>query len=219
LRNPKNAGFVASCNRGASAATGEIIIFLNNDTLPLPGWLTSLLQTFRDHPDAGAVGGKLVFPDGRLQEAGGVIFADGSGANFGRGDHEVDAPLYNYVREVDYCSGALLATRRSLFEEIGGFDTRYCPAYYEDADYCFAVREKGSRVYYQPDSTIIHLEGATSGTDLSSGVKQYQVVNQAKFVEKWGHMLKRQRPRPGRYTHETWYALAVRDEIEGAESG
>ncbi len=219
LRNPKNAGFVTSCNRGASCATGEIIIFLNNDTIPLPGWLVPMLQIFHDYPDAGAVGGKLVYPNGRLQEAGGVIFADGSGANFGWGDYEVDAPLYNYMREVDYCSGALLATRRSLFQELGGFDTRYCPAYYEDTDYCFAVREKGFRVYYQPESTIIHLEGATSGTDLSSGVKRYQVVNQTKFVEKWGHVLKRQRPRPDRYDRQTWYALAARHEPDGAESG
>ena len=219
LRNPENVGFVTSCNRGASAATGEIVIFLNNDTLPLPGWLTPLLQIFRDYPDAGAVGGRLVYPDGRLQEAGGVIFADGSGANFGWGDYEVDAPLYNFVREVDYCSGALLVTKRSLFEEIGGFDTRYCPAYYEDTDYCFAVREKGFRVYYQPESTIVHLEGATSGTDLSSGVKRYQVVNQTKFVEKWGHLLKRQRPRPDRYDRQNWYALAARHEPAGAEGG
>ena len=218
LRNPKNVGFVTSCNWGASAATGEIIVFLNNDTLPLPGWLSSLLQTFRDRPDAGAVGGKLVYPDGRLQEAGGIIFTDGSGANFGRGDYEVDAPLYNYVREVDYCSGALLATRRSLFEEIGGFDQRYCPAYYEDTDYCFAVREKGSRVYYQPESTIVHLEGASCGTDISSGVKRFQVVNQEKFVKKWGQVLKRQRPRPDKYARRSLYALAVRDESDGVES-
>src|SRR5918997_6661056 len=109
------------------------------------------------------------------------MFRDGSAANFGRGDHEIDAPSYNFVREVDYCSGALLVTRRSLFEELDGFDTRYQPAYCEDSDYCFKVREAGYRVYYQPECAIVHLEGATSGTDLTRGVKRYQVVNQAKL--------------------------------------
>src|SRR5262249_18636089 len=120
LRNAKNVGFISSCNRGAEDASGEILVFLNNDTIPLPGWLPPLLRLFRDDPITGAVGGKLLYPDGRLQEAGGVIFSDGSGANFGRGDYNPEAPLYNYVRDVDYCSGALLATPRSLFIACGG---------------------------------------------------------------------------------------------------
>src|SRR5207253_716882 len=136
---------------------------------------------FHDYPDAGAVGGKLIFPDGTLQEVGGIVFCDGSAANFGRGDDEIDALLYNFVREVDYCSGALLATRRTLFLDLGGFDTRYSPAYCEDSDYCFNLRENGYRVYYQPESAIIHLEGATAGTDVTRGVKRYQVLNNEKF--------------------------------------
>jgi GT2 family glycosyltransferase len=217
LRNRENSGFLVTCNNGAKAAEGEIIIFVNNDTLTLPGWLPPMLRTFRDHPDAGAVGGKLVYPDGTLQEAGGVVFADGSAANFGRGDWAVDAPLYNYVREVDYCSGAFLATRRSLFEEIGGLDTHFRPIYYEETDYCFKLREMGYRVYYQPESVIIHLEGATSGTDTSKGAKRYQVVNQAKFVERWKPKLKRQPPKPDQFDFETWCTLAVRGESEGVE--
>jgi hypothetical protein len=121
-------GFIASCNRGATEASGEILIFLNNDTLPMPGWLPSLLRVLHDNPDAGAVGGKLVYPDGTLQEAGGVIFSDGSGCNFGKHDPSANAPLYSFLREVDYCSAALLATRRALFLELGGFDRRFQPA-------------------------------------------------------------------------------------------
>ena len=218
MRSQKNAGFIASCNQGAKAATGEILIFLNNDTAPLSGWLTPLLRVFVDYADAGAVGGKLLFMDGTLQEAGGVMFRDGSAANFGRGDHEINALLYNFVREVDYCSGALLATSRSLFEEFGGFDTQYEPAYYEDSDYCFKVREAGYRVYYQPESAIIHFEGVTSGTDLNRGVKRYQVVNQAKFVERWRQALTRQPPRPGYSDLAAWQALALRSEVEGVRS-
>ena len=175
LRIRKNAGFISSCNRGSKAATGEILIFLNNYTLPQYGWLPPLLRTLRDYPDAGAVGGKLIYPDGSLREAG-VLISSGSGANFGEWDKNPDAPLYNYVRKVDYCSAALLATPRSLFIELGGFDKNYCPAYYEDTDYCFKVLEKGYQVYYQPESTVIHLEVGSLGTDLSGGMKRYPAV-------------------------------------------
>jgi GT2 family glycosyltransferase len=209
LRNPQNCGFLVTCNNGAAAASGQIVILLNNDTLPLYGWLEPLLRTFRDHPDAGAVGGKLVYPDGRLQEAGGVLFADGSAANFGKGDYEVDAPLYNYLRDVDYVSGALLATPRALFSQLGGLDTRYRPIYYEDADYCFRVWENGYKVLYQPESVVIHLEGVTCGTDPSTGQKRHQVVNRAKFEKRWQETLKRQPPPPGNYKKGTWYALAA----------
>jgi GT2 family glycosyltransferase len=114
------------------------------------------------------------------------------------------------VREVDYCSAALLATPRALFAEIGGFDIRYRPAYYEDTDYCFAVRDHGYSVLYQPESVVIHTEGATGGTDLSSGVKKYQVVNQSKFMKKWRQKLSQQPNPPDRYDLRTWYNLAIR---------
>lgn len=207
LHNPENLGFINSCNRGAEAANGEYLIFLNNDTLPQPGWLSPLLQTFKDFPDAGVVGGKLTYPNNALQEAGNVIFSDGSGCNFGKHANP-DYPLFNFVRQVDYCSGALLATSRSLFKELGGFDTRYRPAYYEDTDYCFAVRAKGYKVYYQPASQIIHFEGVSSGTDLAQGVKSYQLANRAKFVEKWQAVLQQQ-PAPSYvYDYAMWHRLA-----------
>jgi GT2 family glycosyltransferase len=210
VRNKSNLGFVKSCNRGAAAATGDFLVFLNDDTVPLCGWLPALLRTFRTHPDAGAVGGKLLFPDGRLQEAGSVIFSDGTGANFGRGDLFSDDALYNYVREVDYCSAALLATSRKLFDEIGGFDERYCPAYYEDVDYCFAVRNRGYKVYYQPESVVVHVEGATGGTDLSAGTKRYQVINQVKFEKKWSQELRKQPEPTGSDEPPIWHTLAIR---------
>jgi GT2 family glycosyltransferase len=209
IRNRGNCGFVVSCNRGARAATGDILVFLNDDTLPQPRWLPALLRIFRDCPDAGAAGGRLLYPDGRLQEAGNVIFSDGSAANFGRGDSAVDDPLYNFVRPVDYCSAALLATPRALFLERGGFDERYRPAYYEDSDYCFGLRQHGYRVYYQPESVVVHDEGATGGTDLSSGVKKFQAVNHGKFVAKWGDALARQPENPRRFDSRTWHALAA----------
>ena len=195
LRNDENLGFVGTCNRGASAAQGDYVVFLNNDTAVADGWLDALLETFDRFPDAGLVGARLVYPDGRLQEAGGIVFSDGSGWNYGRFE-DPDHPAYNFVREVDYCSGAAIMLRRSLFETLGGFDQRYAPAYYEDTDLAFAVRAHGLKVYYQPRSVVTHFEGITSGTDTSSGIKRYQVVNQEKFLAKWQPALAEQ-PRPG----------------------
>jgi GT2 family glycosyltransferase len=214
VRNRENLGFIGTCNRGAGLASSEYIVFLNNDTVPLPGWLEALLRTFRDFPDAGAVGGRLVYPDGRLQEAGAVIFRDGSGANVGKWSDDPDAPVFTYVREVDYCSGALLAMKRGLFADLGGFDTRYRPAYYEDTDLCFSVRAAGYRVYFQPEAVICHFEGAVHGTDVSTGVKRYQGLNRAKFVEKWRDVLALRPLPPGSYDTSTWHSLMVRDYCE-----
>ncbi len=212
LRNPENVGFIMSCNRGAEAAQGDILVFLNNDTLPLSGWLSPLLRILRDNPEAGAVGGKLIYQDGTLQEAGGVIFSDGSACNFGKFDKSPNAPLYDFLREVDYCSGALLATRRAVFLELGGFDERFNPAYYEDADYCFSLRARGYRVYYQPESVVIHFEGVSSGTDTDTGVKSYQAVNRRKFIEKWREALRHYYPAPQQYDAASLQTLSRRNE-------
>ena len=180
----ENLGFVEACNSGAAAASGGYLLFLNNDTEVQPGWLESLVEFTQATPDCGAVGAKLVYPNGRLQEAGGIIFSDGSGCNYGKGQNPND-PRFNFVREVDYCSGAALLVRKTLWDEIGGFDRRYAPAYYEDTDLCFEIRRRGFKVYYQPKSVVVHYEGQTAGTSLQSGYKRYQVENRRKFVEKW----------------------------------
>ena len=184
LRNETNSGFIASCNRGAEKARGKYLVFLNNDTLVCEGWLSALLDTFAQEPEAGIVGSKLVYPDGRLQEAGGIIWQDASGWNYGKFD-DAKKPEYNYLREVDYCSAAALMIPKMLFQELGGFDSRYLPAYYEDTDLAFKVRQAGYKVLYQPLSEVIHYEGATGGTDVSTGAKQHQEINRSIFAENW----------------------------------
>jgi glycosyltransferase involved in cell wall biosynthesis len=157
---------------------------LNNDTQVTPGWLGALQAVFDKRPDAGLVGARLVYPDGSLQEAGGIVWQDGSAWNWGRGD-DPDRPSYTYLREADYCSGACVAIRRDDWVALGGFDCAYKPAYYEDTDLAFRVRESGKRVYYQPQCTIVHFEGISSGTDETTGVKRHQVVNREVFRDRW----------------------------------
>ncbi len=187
-RNRTNLGFIGTCNAGAMKAKGKYLLFLNNDTLVSPSCLARLYQTFQDFSDAGMVGGKLVYPDGQLQEAGGIVWRDGSAWNYGRGD-DPETPEYNYCRAVDYCSGALLMIPRALFKNLGLFDTRYAPAYYEDTDLAFRVREEGLQVYYQPTASIIHFEGVSCGTDLNSGLKRFQEINSKTFYQRWQNTL------------------------------
>jgi GT2 family glycosyltransferase/glycosyltransferase involved in cell wall biosynthesis len=184
-RRDANGGFIAACNDGAALARGEFLAFLNNDTVPQPGWLDALLATFDAVPGAGLVGAQLLYPDGRLQEAGGVVFRDGSAWNYGRFGSPSD-PRYGYLRDADYLSGAAIAIPRALFAAIGGFDAHYSPAYYEDTDLAFAVRAAGRRVLYQPAARVVHDEGATSGTDPGSGPKAAQARNQARFAARRG---------------------------------
>lgn len=195
LRNPHNLGFVGSCNAGAAAARGEFLLFLNNDTQVSRGWIDALLRCFAERPDCGIAGSRLVYPDGRLQEAGGIVFADGSCWNYGRFESR-DAPAFGYRRQVDYVSGAALLIRSALFRQLDGFDERYAPGYYEDTDLAFAVRLLGLNVYYEPASLVVHCEGISAGTDPARGMKRHQATNQAKFTGKWRAELAAQPP-PG----------------------
>lgn len=184
-RNPANKGFVESCNAGAERAKGQYIVFLNNDTEVFSSWLDELLHVFKVNDKAGLVGGKLLYPDGTLQEAGGIVWRSGIPNNYGNRANP-NLPKYNYTRQVDYISGACIMLAKKLWQELGGFDETYKPAYYEDTDLAFRIREKGLQVIYTPFCQLLHYEGMSNGIDVKKGVKQYQLVNAKKFKSRWG---------------------------------
>ena len=184
LRAEQNQGFLRNCNAAVSVSAGDRVLLLNNDTMVLEGAVDALWQTFERFEGVGAVGAKLLYPNGRLQEAGGIIWRDGSGWNWGR-DENADAPRFNYVRDADYCSAAALMVDKVLWDTVGGFDPRFAPCYYEDTDLCFAIRRQGKRVLYQPAAEVLHFEGVSHGTDISEGAKANQARHQVTFAQKW----------------------------------
>ena len=176
-------------NFAVKKATGDFILILNDDIeIVTPSWLEAMLHLALDHRVA-AVGPKLLFPDKRLQEAGCIIWQNGTGWNYGRNGNP-DEGDYNFVRVVDYCTACCLLIKKSLFEKMNGFDLRYEIGYYEDTDLCFSFAKAGYKVLYQPLAEVIHYEGRTQGTDLSTGNKSFQLKNAKKFYESWKDVLK-----------------------------
>lgn len=138
------------------------------------------------------VGPKLIFPNGKLQEAGGIVWNNGECSNYGSGNN-LDMPEYNYAKEVDYISSASILIRKSIWERIGGFDKRFIPAYYEDTDFAFELRRFGYKVIFLPKSVVEHYRGISNGRNLSFGIKKYQIINKKKFIKKWKNELKYQK--------------------------
>jgi GT2 family glycosyltransferase len=192
-RNSENLGFLRTCNAGAARARGRVLVLLNNDTRVLPGWLDALLDGLAQLPNAGLVGSKLLYPDGTLQEAGAIIWRDGSAWNYGRND-DPNRPHYCHARRADYVSAASVAIPLDLWRKLDGFDAHFAPAYCEDADLCLRLAAAGHAIWFQPTSRVIHYEGRTSGTDTASGVKAHQVTNAAKLFLRWRDRLADHRP-------------------------
>ncbi len=185
-----NLGFGGGNNYAASLARGEFLVFLNDDATVEPGWLDALVCTADDHPEAAAVGSRILFPDGSLQEAGSVIWDDGSTAPIGRGA-PAEERAFSYRRYVDHISANGLLVRKAVFDQVGGFDARYFPAYYEDVDLLLAIKAAGHRVLYEPLSQLRHHESASS----TARFKEFLFKrNGAQLREKWAELLAGQTP-------------------------
>lgn len=184
----ENLGFLHASNRAVAAARGQWLVLLNSDVEVGEGALDALRQVFECFPDCGLAGARLCYPDGRLQEAGGILWRDGTAWNWGRFD-DAGHSRYNFVREVDYVSAAAMMMPMALFRQLGGFDAHFAPAYCEDSDLAMRVRQAGWRVLYQPQARIIHHEGVSHGRDTASGVKAMQLHNQAKLRQRWAREL------------------------------
>ncbi len=191
LQREQNLGFLRSCNDAATEARGELLFFLNNDTEVMPGAIDALVRLLDARPDAGMVGSRLLYPDGIQQEAGGIVWRDGSAWNYGKRD-DPRKPQYCYVREADYISGAAIMLPRARWEEMRGFDEAFLPAYCEDTDLAFRLRAAGWKVLYQPQSMVIHHEGVSHGTDTTTGIKAHQVTNMRRLFNRWRDTLARE---------------------------
>jgi GT2 family glycosyltransferase len=176
-----NLGFSGGNNLAASVARGEYLALLNDDTTVEAGWLEWLVATADGNPRAGAVGSCILFPDGRIQEAGSIIWSDGSTMPVARG-LPGDALTWHFVRRADYVSACSLLVRRASWDAVGGLDAGYFPAYYEDVDLCLALHARGEAVLYEPRSRVRHHESASS----DSGFKRFLFArNRRRLFDKW----------------------------------
>jgi len=190
LRNSRNLGFGPANNQGAAMARGRYLLLLNSDAWVRPGWLGPLVDIADADPGVAAVAPKLLYPDGRLQEAGSILWRDARVRNYGDGDIP-NRPEYVFRRTVDYASAACLLVRRSAFVEVGGFDPRFAPMYCEDVDLCLALRKHGGRVVYQPRAVVEHVRGASG----SGGVKAARIERNRRLLRaRWRSVLDRRPP-------------------------
>ena len=200
----ENVGFLRAVHAGFKAASAPYVVLLNNDTIVRTGWLDALVETLDNDETVGMVGSVLLYPNGRMQEAGSAIFNDGTGVNVGKRDR-AHRDIYKTPHEVDYCSGASLLIRRSLWDSIGGFDLSFAPAYYEETDLSFATRAAGYRVLLQPKSQLFHFEGGTYGNDETPVKRDLMDRNRAKFLEKWASAMGEQwSPGSENWTGASW---------------
>ncbi len=189
IQNEQNLHYLLACNQASEEAKGDYLLLLNNDAQLQAHSLLSALTTLESSEDIGAVGGKIILPDGTLQEAGSIIWADGSCLGYGRGSSPL-SPAFMFKRDVDYCSGVFLLTKRDLFLADGGFDKAYVPAYYEETDYCVRLWSKGKRVVYDPDVTVLHHEFASSAS--SEAAIELQTKQRSVFLARHSDWLEQQ---------------------------
>ncbi len=190
-RNANNLHFLRNCNASLPMVEGEYVVFLNNDVQVQDWWLDEMLSTFGTQPRAGAVGPKILYPSGHLQEAGVAFNADMTVDMVGLND-DPQLPRFNYVRRVDYCSGACLMVPTQLLKALDGFSEEFAPAYCEDGDLCLRIRQRGLFVYYVPQATVVHRLSATTAAENLDVKRRMVAKNLVTFAEKWQGVVERQ---------------------------
>jgi GT2 family glycosyltransferase len=204
LLNGENSGFARGCNQGAALATGTYLCFLNADAFVEPGWLPPLLEVFERDDTVGAALPLFLYSDGRVQEAGSAVDADGAALAIGDGD-EPSAFEHRFTRTVDYGSAACLVVRTDAFHDVGGFDPIYSPAYYEDVDLCFKFDARGLKTVYVPRARAVHLRGGATPE-----ANALMVANRRIFADRWRERLDRRHPLRGA-ADDPRLRLAARD--------
>ncbi|WP_157767422.1 glycosyltransferase family 2 protein [Actinosynnema pretiosum] len=201
VRMTENLGFGAGCNLGVQHARTEFVCFLNADVEVTEGWLAPLLELLDRTPAAAAAAPLMVFPDGRLQEAGSLLGGDAFSRGWGDG-WEDGAELY--PRVVDYASAACLVVRRRAFHDVGGFSSEYHIAYYEDTDLQFGLRDRGWQVWVQPSSHVVHVRHGTSSTATAERLSD---LNREVFRRRWADDLALRPPALGvhEHPHRLWW--------------
>jgi len=190
LSSPVNLGLAGSGNRGRSLARGELLILLHDDAEIQPGWMEALVETADAHPEAGAIGGKVLHFDGRLQWAGGILWREAICTWPWAG--EAPAPTaFDRLRTVDFCGTSSLLVRAALWDFVGGLDERFYPVYYVDVDLAMAMRKLGFLVLYQPNSCIRHHQGGSTKLDFKTFLINR---NRLLFLDKWGAAMENQEP-------------------------
>lgn len=190
LELPKNLGFSCANNLAAWEARGEYLLFVNNDAFLDDGAVDEMMGAFQVMPDCRIAGTVLRFPDGTIQEAGATIQSNGHPIRHGRNDPKFKPRKLPRFQSVDYVSGACLMIRKSDFLEMGGFDEKYSPAYYEDTDLCMRSLLYGQKVYLASRANCYHIENATTSTiEQRDWARQTGEKHRKKFLEDWGAYL------------------------------
>lgn len=179
-RRPSNVGFLRNCNAAAAEARGRFIVFLNNDTQVQVGWLDAMVRVFGEEEGVGAVGPKLVYPNGLLQDAGVRVRRQGAVEMIGLNDLPEDR-RWSYRRAVDYVSGACLMMETALFHELGGFDDSLAPAYCEDLELGLRLHARGLRSIYTPDAEVVHHLSVTSDAS-DTGFKMQAITRNMQVI-------------------------------------
>ena len=189
IRNETPLGFVRSSNKGGAGGARPLRRDAQQRHRAGAGLDRRTARRVQDLPRCGDGGRQADLSQRPLQEAGGIVFSNFEIWNYGRNQNPHE-PRFNYTRQVDYVSGACIMIPKPLWDELGGFDEHFAPAYFEDTDLAFRIRAHGRKTYYTPFAEVVHFEGLSNGVSTASGMKRYQAINEPKFRRRWASVVR-----------------------------